>query len=76
MTADMRVSVKKAGGRWQVAVTTGAGEVRRYHFLSKRQARYFAAVFRLGPTFLPATELFPAVGGGPPGESGWRGVGT
>ncbi|WP_233261633.1 hypothetical protein [Vitiosangium sp. GDMCC 1.1324] len=34
-------------------VTLKEGEVRRYRYGSEAQARYFAAVFELGPSWLP-----------------------
>lgn len=37
---------------WRVEVTH-AGGVRRYRYGSESQARYFAAVFELGPSVLP-----------------------
>ena len=36
-------------------VTLKQGEVRRYRYGSEAQARYFAAVFELGPRWLPPT---------------------
>ena len=36
-------------------VTLKEGEVRRYRYGSEAQARYFAAVFELGPRWLPPT---------------------
>lgn len=37
-----------------VDVKTSAGEQRRFRYASEAQARYFAAVFSLGPTALPS----------------------
>ncbi len=36
-------------------VTLKEGGVRRYRYGSEAQARYFAAVFELGPRWLPPT---------------------
>ncbi|MFP2909257.1 hypothetical protein ACLESD_30290 [Pyxidicoccus sp. 3LFB2] len=38
---------------WGVEVLTQEGAVRRYRYGSEAQARYFAAVFALGPRVLP-----------------------
>lgn len=38
---------------WGVEVVTREGETRRYRYGSEAQARYFAAVFALGPRVLP-----------------------
>ncbi|WP_246357804.1 hypothetical protein [Pyxidicoccus fallax] len=38
---------------WGVEVETREGAVRRYRYGSEAQARYFAAVFALGPRVLP-----------------------
>lgn len=38
---------------WGVEVRTRDGAVRRYRYGSEAQARYFAAVFALGPRVLP-----------------------
>ncbi len=38
---------------WGVDVVTRDGEHRRYRYGSEAQARYFAAVFALGPRVLP-----------------------
>lgn len=38
---------------WGVDVVTRDGALRRYRYGSEAQARYFAAVFELGPRVLP-----------------------
>ena len=38
---------------WGVEVLTREGAMRRYRYGSEAQARYFAAVFALGPRVLP-----------------------
>lgn len=38
---------------WGVEVWTRGGALRRYRYGSEAQARYFAAVFALGPRVLP-----------------------
>lgn len=49
-----RVALRRHGKkRWGVEVTLEEGEVRRYRYGSEAQARYFAAVFELGPSWLP-----------------------
>jgi hypothetical protein len=40
---------------WSVKVVLREGGSRRYHYSSEAQARFFAAVFELGPRVLPAT---------------------
>ena len=41
---------------WGVEVVTRDGALRRYRYGSEAQARYFAAVFELGPRVLPPAE--------------------
>ncbi|AGC42171.1 hypothetical protein MYSTI_00822 [Myxococcus stipitatus DSM 14675] len=53
MKGVMRVAVREERGAWKVEVATLEGEVRRYRYESEAQARYFAAVFALGPRVLP-----------------------
>lgn len=48
-----RVEVLRDRRGWGVEVVTREGEVRRYRYGSEAQARYFAAVFALGPRVLP-----------------------
>jgi hypothetical protein len=38
---------------WSVKVVLREGSARRYRYRSEAQARYFAAVFALGPRVLP-----------------------
>ncbi len=38
---------------WALKVTTPSGDAYEYRYRSEKQARYFAAVFALGPTWLP-----------------------
>jgi hypothetical protein len=38
---------------WSVKVVLRKGGARRYRYASEAQARYFAAVFELGPRVLP-----------------------
>lgn len=40
---------------WSVKVVLREGGSRRYRYSSEAQARYFAAVFELGPRQLPPT---------------------
>lgn len=40
---------------WSVRVVLKQGGSRRYRYGSEAQARYFAAVFELGPRVLPPT---------------------
>ncbi len=44
---------------WRVEVVTRQGGVRRYRYASEAQARYFAAVFELGPRVLPPVRRAP-----------------
>ena len=48
-----RVALRRRGKNWGVEVTLKEGGVRRYRYGSEAQARYFAAVFELGPRWLP-----------------------
>jgi hypothetical protein len=41
---------------WSVKVVLKQGNARRYRYGSEAQARYFAAVFALGPRVLPPTS--------------------
>lgn len=55
--------------RWRVEVTLKGGGVRRYRYSSEAQARYFAAVFELGPRWLPPTDGERRRRGSPVGAS-------
>jgi hypothetical protein len=48
-----RVALRRSGKGWGVEVTLEGGGVRRYRYGTEAQARYFAAVFELGPRWLP-----------------------
>lgn len=48
-----RVALRRHGKSWGVEVTLKEGGVRRYRYGSEAQARYFAAIFELGPRWLP-----------------------
>lgn len=48
-----RVALRRHRKGWGVEVTLKEGGVRRYRYGSEAQARYFAAVFELGPRWLP-----------------------
>lgn len=48
-----RVALRRHGKGWGVEVTLKEGGVRRYRYGSEAQARYFAAIFELGPRWLP-----------------------
>jgi hypothetical protein len=50
-----RVALRQRGRGWGVEVSLRGGGVRRYRYRSEAQARYFAAVFALGPRWLPPT---------------------
>ncbi|CAM4202453.1 hypothetical protein G4177_02830 [Corallococcus sp. ZKHCc1 1396] len=41
---------------WRVDVSPGEGDFRRYRYGSEAQARFFAAVFALGPRVLPPKD--------------------
>ncbi len=45
---------------WALKVTTPAGEKLTYRYGSESEARYFAAIFQLGPTFVPEPPPLPA----------------
>jgi hypothetical protein len=49
-----------SGEGWQLKVRTPAGLDLEYSYASEAQARYFAAVFHLGPSKLPAAERIVA----------------
>jgi hypothetical protein len=49
----MQVSVGRAGRSWSVTVTPEEGAPVEYRYRSQAQARFFAAVFELGPQELP-----------------------
>ncbi|MCP3102111.1 hypothetical protein LZ198_24895 [Myxococcus sp. K15C18031901] len=53
MGGVQRVEVRETRGGWGVEVLTGEGEVRCYRYRSEAQARFFAAVFEMGPRVLP-----------------------
>jgi hypothetical protein len=44
------------GDGWQLKVKTPGGLSLEYSYASEAQARYFAAVFHLGPSRLPAAD--------------------
>ena len=44
------------GEGWQLVVRTPGGLALEYNYSSEAQARYFAAVFHLGPSRLPAAD--------------------
>ena len=44
------------GDGWQLKVKTPGGMSLEYSYASEAQARYFAAVFHLGPSRLPAAD--------------------
>lgn len=48
---QVRLARRRRG--WTVVVRLAGGEVRRFRYGTEAQARYFAAVFRLGPRTLP-----------------------
>jgi hypothetical protein len=50
-----RVALRRHRKSWGVEVTLKEGGVRRYRYGSEAQARYYAAVFELGPRWLPPT---------------------
>lgn len=54
-----RVELLRDARGWGVTVVTGEGSVRSYRYGSEAQARFFAAVFELGPRVLPPER--PAV---------------
>lgn len=53
MGAVERVELLRDARGWRVEVVPVDGGVRRYRYKSEAQARYFAAVFALGPRVLP-----------------------
>jgi hypothetical protein len=48
------------GDGWQLKVRTPAGLDLEYSYSTEAQARYFAAIFQLGPSRLPAAERIVA----------------
>ncbi|MFY2562616.1 hypothetical protein ACN469_33800 [Corallococcus terminator] len=55
-----RVDVSEDRKGWGVEVVTSEGEVRRYRYRSEAQARFFAAVFEMGPRVLPPVRRVKA----------------
>ncbi|WP_163783135.1 hypothetical protein [Myxococcus vastator] len=53
MGGVLRVELLQDRRGWGVEVETWAGAVRRYRYGSEAQARFFAAVFEMGPRVLP-----------------------
>ena len=51
-----RVSLLHGRRGWSVKVMLKKGGARHYRYGSEAQARYFAAVFELGPRVLPPTR--------------------
>lgn len=49
------------GEGWQLKVRTPGGLSLEYRYPTEAQARYFAAIFQLGPSKLPAAERICAV---------------
>lgn len=47
-------------GGWGVRVKTGAGVAVEYHYGTESQARFMAAVLKLGPTRLPPAQRLVA----------------
>ncbi|RKH02279.1 hypothetical protein D7Y13_35440 [Corallococcus praedator] len=56
MGAGTTVKVMCDRKGWRVDVTPSEGDLRRYRYASEAQARYFAAVFALGPSVLPPKD--------------------
>lgn len=52
----MHVSVERASRGWKVRVAPEEGEPRVYRYATRAQARFFAAVFELGPDALPCAH--------------------
>lgn len=48
--------IQRAPKGWRVLIPTTSGEVLEYAYRTRRSARYFAAVFRLGPTWFPRPD--------------------
>lgn len=49
-----RITVARGRRGWSVVLRLHTGSERRYRYGSEAQARFFAAVFALGPRVLPA----------------------
>jgi len=54
MAEIARVSLLHDRRGWGVKVSLKKGGIRHYRYGSEAQARYFAAIFELGPRVLPA----------------------
>jgi hypothetical protein len=54
-----RVSLLQDQLGWSVKVLLKRGKARRYRYSTEAQARYFAAVFGLGPRVLPSKFPLP-----------------
>lgn len=49
----MTVSVERASRGWKVRVEPPGGPLLVYRYGSRAQARFFAAIFKLGPMWFP-----------------------
>lgn len=48
--------VHRSANGWVVRIPTEAGEVVEYEYRTRKTARYFAAIFRLRPTWYPQPD--------------------
>jgi len=56
MNESWTTELAPTGEGWQLVVRTPGGLALEYNYSSEQQARYFAAVFHLGPSRLPAAD--------------------
>jgi len=47
-------TVRRRGQNWTVSLKTADGRRLQFRCSSRNQARYFAAVFELGPSWIPS----------------------
>ena len=47
------VEIRRAHRGWRVVIPCEGGDVLEYRYARRRQAAYYASIFRLGPTWLP-----------------------
>jgi hypothetical protein len=48
-----QMAMFRSGGRWVIRIPTAEGETLEFRCRSAQQARYFASVFELRPTWYP-----------------------
>ncbi len=57
--SEFSTRLSRTQDQWALRVVTPAGEKLLYRYSSEREARYFAAIFALGPTYVPDAPPAP-----------------